>query len=145
MKKEDILKKQYGKKNPFTVPEGYFDKFTENMMSILPSDDSEAHAPAAQHSESESAQRATLHTFLHRCRPYLYLAAMFAGLYFCIQITSTIKQDKTSSVHSTEISASAPSQASTTSDDIETICEYAGIGKDQIYSYVLEYSSEEQQ
>ena len=34
MKRNDLeLQKKYGKKNPFTVPEGYFDHFAEELMN----------------------------------------------------------------------------------------------------------------
>lgn len=36
MKEENILRKRYGKENHFQVPEGYFDKLTEQVMANLP-------------------------------------------------------------------------------------------------------------
>lgn len=36
MKEEKILKEKFGKVNPFTVPEGYFDSFADNLMEQLP-------------------------------------------------------------------------------------------------------------
>lgn len=35
-KEEKILKDKVGKVNPFTVPEGYFESFTEQMTELLP-------------------------------------------------------------------------------------------------------------
>lgn len=36
MKEEKILIEKFGKANHFTVPEGYFDSFTEKLMEQLP-------------------------------------------------------------------------------------------------------------
>ena len=36
MKEDKDLLKKYGKKNPFTVPEGYFQDFSEKLMEQLP-------------------------------------------------------------------------------------------------------------
>ncbi len=36
MKEEKILKDMFGRENHFTVPEGYFDSFAENLTGMLP-------------------------------------------------------------------------------------------------------------
>ena len=36
MKEENLLRNRYGKENHFQVPEGYFDKLTEQVMANLP-------------------------------------------------------------------------------------------------------------
>ncbi|MBQ8281973.1 MAG: hypothetical protein IKA86_01830 [Paraprevotella sp.] len=36
MKEEDIIRKKCGSKNPFLVPEGYFENFTSKVMDALP-------------------------------------------------------------------------------------------------------------
>ncbi len=36
MRKECIIREKCGKKNPFQVPEGYFDNFTKQLMNALP-------------------------------------------------------------------------------------------------------------
>ena len=36
MKKEDNILSKCGNRMPFTVPEGYFDNLTENIMAALP-------------------------------------------------------------------------------------------------------------
>ena len=43
---EKILKERFGKKQPFSVPDGYFDRFAADMMSRLPQTPA---APAAVH------------------------------------------------------------------------------------------------
>lgn len=52
-------------KNPFTVPEGYFEALAEKVMSELP----------------EKTVREEVHiSIMDRVRPWLYLAAVFVGL-----------------------------------------------------------------
>lgn len=36
MKEEDILLKKFGRKNDFSVPDGYFDSFADKLMNQLP-------------------------------------------------------------------------------------------------------------
>ena len=59
-------------RRPFTVPEGYFENLTQNIMASLP--------------EQESIYSTTIKvTPWMRIRPYLYAAAAFAGIFFCIK------------------------------------------------------------
>jgi len=52
-------------RNPFRVPEGYFENFTENMMSRLPE------------KPVEAPKKISIYD---RVKPWLYMAAAFAGL-----------------------------------------------------------------
>ncbi len=59
-------------RRPFTVPEGYFENLTHSIMASLP--------------EQESVWSSTITvTPWMRIRPYLYAAAAFMGIYFCIK------------------------------------------------------------
>ncbi|MDR1161175.1 MAG: hypothetical protein LBK45_02440 [Tannerellaceae bacterium] len=65
MKKElDNWERLKGNK-PFKTPEGYFEDFTSRMMSQLPE------------KKYEQPKKVTL---MERVRPWLYMAAVFAGL-----------------------------------------------------------------
>ncbi len=55
-------------KNPFKVPEGYFEGLTERIMEQL---------PEQPHIEEEEPREVTL---MDRIRPLIYLAAVFVGL-----------------------------------------------------------------
>lgn len=39
--KDKLLKQQFGNKDPFKVPEGYFDNLTESVMSHLPAQEAQ--------------------------------------------------------------------------------------------------------
>lgn len=66
MDEEKELRKKSGTKNPFKVPDGYFENLTQNIMEKLPDNSV----------EEESI------TLWNRVKPWLYMAAMFCGLIF---------------------------------------------------------------
>lgn len=70
MKEDKDLLKKYGKKNPFTVPEGYFQDFSEKLMEQLP----------GKEVMSEPEIR-----MWDRIKPWVYMAAMFVGLMFTVR------------------------------------------------------------
>jgi len=63
-KKQNNLEELKGK-SPFKIPEGYMEGLTDQIMSQLPEKPRE---------EAKSV------TFMERARPWLYMAAVFAGL-----------------------------------------------------------------
>lgn len=73
MAKTDKIK--FPESNGMTVPEGYFDDFRRRMMEVLPET---APAPAAP------ARRSKWQII----RPYVYMAAMFTGIYLMMNIFS---------------------------------------------------------
>lgn len=80
MKKEETdLLKRCGTENPFTVPEGYFERFTEQLMEKLPE------------REAQPAPRLTLWT---RVKPWVYMAAMFCGLMLSVRMFVGEKQSQ---------------------------------------------------
>ena len=70
MKEDKDLLKKYGKKNPFTVPEGYFQDFSEKLMEQLP--------------EKEVMPEPEIRMW-DRIKPWVYMAAMFVGLMFTVR------------------------------------------------------------
>ena len=71
MDKKRILLKDIDKINPFKVPEGYFENFTNGIMSQLP----------------DIEQEKTIKVNLwHRVSPWVYMAAMIAGVALMIRI-----------------------------------------------------------
>lgn len=72
MRHEDKLKEKAGSRLPYNVPEGYFESFKERMLSSLPDYPEKPRQPDM--------------TLWQRIRPYVYLAAMFAGIWCMMQI-----------------------------------------------------------
>lgn len=72
MKKKENNPEQFNRENPFRVPEGYFENLTSQVMSKIPE----------QLVEREPAKGISM---IDRIRPWLYLAAVFAGLLLCFR------------------------------------------------------------
>lgn len=81
MKDERELKDKCGKERPFTVPEGYFEQFHDKLMSSLPE------------TEPAATQAAPV-TLMTRIKPWLYMAAMFAGIIFMVQGLMYVQQSR---------------------------------------------------
>lgn len=81
MKEEDKIMKKCGTKNPFTVPEGYFDNLTNDIMSRLPE-------------KEDSPEMPTEISLWERVRPWLYMAAMFVAILLPIRfiMNSTLSE-----------------------------------------------------
>lgn len=72
MRKEENLLKKVGTKNPFRVPDHYFEDFTQQLMSKLPEKESVSYMPEA--------------TLWQRIKPWLYMAAMFCGIMLSVHL-----------------------------------------------------------
>ncbi|MBD5232811.1 MAG: hypothetical protein HDS65_01390 [Bacteroidales bacterium] len=86
-KNNDILAKaqELGLKRPsagLEVPEGYFENFATRMAEMLP-----------ERPEIESSTRAEVaevRSFWQKVRPYVYMAAMFAGIWLMMQLFTNL-------------------------------------------------------
>lgn len=125
MKSDEKLKEMFGQKNPFNVPDGYFDDFADRMQEYA-----KGHQPAPTLHAEQRVQRPAMFA---RIKPYLYLAAMFGGLFFGIKVFEYSKS--LSKPAATESTASQVQATGGEDDYINEMCEYAGIDKNQIYAY----------
>lgn len=82
MEKEQNNLDRFKGKNPFTVPDGYMEDLTANIMSQLPE------KPRAE------ARKVSM---IDRVRPWLYMAAVFAGLGLFFKAIVGFDTEKTSS------------------------------------------------
>ena len=106
-------------RRPFTVPEGYFENLTGRIMALLP--------------EQESVWSTTITvTPWMRIRPYLYAAAAFMGIFFCIKAAVGIT--------SSENAQMADIQETTIYSDeyIDSFLETAMIDDYTLYSSLVE-------
>lgn len=71
MEKQSEILDKVGRKSGMTVPEGYFADFAARMTETLP--------PL---SRTEAPKR----SFWQKARPYVYMAAMFAGIWLMMQM-----------------------------------------------------------
>lgn len=108
-------------KNPFTVPEGYMEGLTANIMSQLP-----------ERSPEKEAKRVSL---MDRVRPWIYLAAVFAGLglFFNILVGPRDSTDQMDSLLvQTDVSPSVVSALQAAEDE-----EYLEYLEEQYTGYIL--------
>lgn len=104
-------------KNPFKIPDNYFEHFTEQVMKQLPA-------------ETEEAPNETKITLYARIKPYIYLAAMISGLAFGVKVyqyqqSRFMKQPQNQELLTEE-------EAEQIVDDV---CNFAMISSDDIYAY----------
>ncbi|MCM1004774.1 MAG: hypothetical protein NC402_00575 [Prevotella sp.] len=84
MKEEDKLKNKYGTQTGFSVPDGYFDTVFAKIDSDLPE------YPKAQTVKSLSRWQ--------RVKPYVYLAAMFGGIWCTMKMVNMMSNSQTEPV-----------------------------------------------
>lgn len=70
----DILEKA-GRRDGMTVPEGFFDSFVARMERELPANN-----------DAERPVKVLPKTFWEKIRPYVYMAAMFAGIWCMLKM-----------------------------------------------------------
>ena len=78
MKQEEQLVSKYGKDSGMRVPEGYFADLERNILSNLP--------------EYPKATGAVALSRWQRIKPYVYLAAMFCGIWLMMKVFHTATQ-----------------------------------------------------
>jgi hypothetical protein len=107
-------------KNPFKVPENYFAQFNEEIMNLLPE------------KEVVSPRQMPL---WGRVKPWVYLAAMFVGLYITINYLTKIgESDNAAATNQTAQSQ----QALTGVPDTENYWSTVQITEEEFYLYLEE-------
>lgn len=77
MKQEEELKSKYGTDSGMRVPEGYFMDLDKRIMSNLP--------PYKKYEKIDTSR-------WQRMKPYVYLAAMFCGIWLMMKVFHTATQ-----------------------------------------------------
>lgn len=90
MKHDDILTQQQGRNAGMTVPDGFFDRFNKEMASMLPEQDWEK--------QNESHPKMLPRTRWQKVRPYVYMAAMFMGIWCMMKMFDLMKSSSPSAV-----------------------------------------------
>lgn len=78
MKQEEELLNKYGKDSGMRVPEGYFPDLQKNIMDSLPG--------------YKKPERVVELSRWQRIKPYVYLAAMFCGIWLMMKVFHTATQ-----------------------------------------------------
>ena len=72
MGKEDNILRKVGTRNPFRVPDHYFEDFTQELMSKLPEKELQPLLPEP--------------TLWQRVKPWVYMTAMFVGIMLSVRV-----------------------------------------------------------
>ncbi|MBD5284067.1 MAG: hypothetical protein HDR95_02090 [Bacteroides sp.] len=81
MKEEKLLEERIGRNPGFKVPEGYFDDLYSKVSASLP--------------EYPEAPRAPRLSTWQKLKPYVYMAAMFAGIWCMMKVFHTAASGST--------------------------------------------------
>lgn len=79
MRQEDILREKCGSDPGFRVPDGYFEALNAQIMESLPA--------------YPETPRVVPQTFWQKVKPYVYLAAMFAGIWVMMKVFYNVSMD----------------------------------------------------
>lgn len=121
------IREKIGQKNPFKVPEGYFDQLTAQVMSNLPEKEEQAQVVSLSDKQEKSKGRTI------RLRPIFYAAASVL-LVLVMSLTVYFR-------HSTKEQPLATNTTSTTSYDnsyIDEVADYAMLDNVEIYACLSE-------
>ncbi|MDE6417791.1 MAG: hypothetical protein K2K49_01090 [Duncaniella sp.] len=91
----DILDKA-GRNDGFTVPEGYFEDFAARMEARLPRREWEDRGP-----------RVVPRSFWQQVRPYVYMAAMFVGVWMMMHVFDLMRSSQGLGIENSTILADA--------------------------------------
>ena len=124
LNEETYINEHFGKKNPFTVPDGYFEQLPERVMSRLP-ETTTATAAEVPITEGTGGRPA----LIRRLRPWL-AAACIVGAIVCA--TVYLRPGVNTSQSSNELA-----DANYTDSYVEDAADYAMVDNQDIYAYLL--------
>ena len=127
LKEEKYLNEVMGRKNPFRVPEGYFDDFADRMMEMLPEKTPVVQLEPAQHTKPKK-QRSALIVKLKQ--PWVWGAASTA----CAAVFCGFMIMK--GVHTNNYTAPEQQTATVTTVDsyLDEAADYAMVDNQEIYA-----------
>ncbi len=117
---ENYLYSRIGKKNPFTVPEGYFEQLATQVMERLP--------------EKKPARKAAVKVL----RPWLYAAACICVAVFTAAMVFSGKTEDNASQQQRMAAVQQQENAIYYSDNyIDEEADYVMVDNQEIYAYLL--------
>ena len=119
MNEEEYLNSKLGKKNPFTVPEGYFEQLTAQVMEKLP--------------EKQVAKTAVI----KRLRPWLYAAACICVGVFVASIAFNNNNEEVRKQMQMATAEQEYVESYYSDNYIDEEATYAMVDNQDIYAYLL--------
>lgn len=116
---DEILEKQFGRKTPFTVPEGYFAQLQKNVMESLP----------------EQSAKVVVMTPRHRfLRPMIGVAASA-----CIAIFAATLWLSSSDRNNTNVALAESDEFIEMLSDTDGAADYVMLDNEDIYAFVSQH------
>ncbi len=127
---EDFLNSKMGKRNPFTVPEGYFEQLTQQVMNKI---------PQAVTTEMKPVRKPAKIAVMKRLRPWLYAAACICvGVFIAAIAFNNRSEVATPQPASQQIAVNEPTDYNYYSDSyIDEEADYAMIDNQEIYACLM--------
>jgi hypothetical protein len=97
MKEDKDILSRINRRDGMTVPDGWFDDFASRMADSLPE------RPALENASPAPVSR----TIWERIRPYVYMAAMFAGVWCMLKMFTLMTSDSSTSLDANSVLAEA--------------------------------------
>lgn len=118
MKEEKYIEEHVGKRNPFLVPDGYFDHLADQVMASLP----EQSVPESV-SEQPKAKRISIRSL------YYYAAAAVCALFVSVVVWKSFPQTSQPVIVQAPVASQEPSDA-----DFEAAADYIMLDNYDIYA-----------
>ena len=127
---EDYLNSKMGKRNPFTVPEGYFEQLTQQVMDKI---------PQAVITEMRPVRKPAKVAVMKRLRPWLYAAACICVGVCIAAIAFNNRSEVATPQHAAQhIAANEQADYGYYSDTyIDEEADYAMIDNQEIYACLM--------
>ena len=133
---EKEIQEKYGKGNPFTVPEGYFDQFKVDIMTKV--HETKIH-PSETHSKKHSR---VLNLNFGRGKSWMAVAACLCAAVFALSIllSRTINTHTPQTAQASSTLVDTPSQSIDLADagELEEYAEYAMLDNGDLYACLYE-------
>ena len=123
MTEEEYIKLKIGKRNPFSVPEGYFEQLEAEVMKKLPNE--------RKNLTVEKQDKA----FIIRLRPLLYVAACTFIAFFGFSIYKNL--DKHNNINQQEQIVISQNSQEISDTYIDEAADYAMLDNEDIYASLL--------
>jgi hypothetical protein len=125
MNEEKSIEERLGKRNPFQVPEGYFDSFADRMMQQLP-----------ERSVSvEASPKMRKPALTVRMRPWLYAAACALVLVVSVWLWQSVPDASVATQPAAQLAAQ---QEQTVDETFDEAADYMMLDNQDIYTYLAE-------
>ncbi|MCR4602128.1 MAG: hypothetical protein K5683_01170 [Prevotella sp.] len=130
MNEEEYLNRKLGRNNPFSVPEGYFEQLTDQIMSKLPEEKS-------QNDQTPGNSKPEKTAIIRRLRPWLYAAACICVGVFIAAIAFNNDNEKVRKQMQIATAEQESVESYYSDNYVEEEADYAMVDNQDIYAYLL--------